>query len=60
MSCILFGVDDVTDVIIIRSKRSRSNFEIGITSPIFELERQSKDRNVGHALGFPAIVLNFR
>ena len=58
MSCILFGVDDVTDDII-RSKRRRSNFEIGITSPIFELERRSKPQNVGHALGFPAIVLNF-
>ena len=50
MSCILFGVDDVTDDVI-RSK-SRSNFEIVITSLIFELEHRSKAQNVGHALGF--------
>ena len=50
MSCILFGVDDVTDDVI-RSK-SRSNFEIIITSLIFQLERRSKAQNVGHALGF--------
>ena len=48
MSCILFGVDDVTDDAI-RSK-SRSHFEIIITSLIFELERRSETQNVGHAL----------
>ena len=50
MSCILFGVDDITDDVI-RSK-SRSKFEIVITSLIFKLERRSKAQNVGHALGF--------
>ena len=58
MSRILFGVDDITDDVI-RSK-SRSNFEIVITSLIFELERRSKAQNVGHALGFFDDAFNFR
>ena len=58
MSCILSGVDDVTDDVI-RSK-SWSNFEIVITSLIFELEHRSKVQNVGHALGFFDNVFNFR
>ena len=50
MSCILFGVDDVTDDVI--RLKSRSIFEIIIIFLIFELERRSKAQNVGHALGF--------
>ena len=55
---IVFGVDDIIDDVI-RSK-NKSNFEIVVTQSIFKLERRSKAQNVGHVLGFPDKVLNFR
>ena len=46
-------IDDV-----MRSK-SRSNFEIAITSSIFKLERRSKAQNVGESHGYLDSILNF-
>ena len=40
--------------------RNKSHFEIAITRSIFELERRSKAQNVGHAIGSPDKMLNFR
>ena len=37
-----------------------SNFEIAITTLIFELERRSKAQNVGNWIGYRLLTLNFR
>ena len=39
-------IDDVT------RSQNRSNFEIDISPPIFQLERRSKAQNVGNAHGY--------
>ena len=47
-------IDDVT------SSQSKSNFEIDISPPIFELERRSNAQNVGNANGYISGIFNFR
>ena len=47
-------IDDVT------RSQSRSNFEIGISLSIFELERRSRAQNIGNANGYPSGIFNFR
>ena len=47
-------IDDVT------RSQSRSNFEIGISPSIFELERRSKAQNFGNANGYLYGIFNFR
>ena len=46
-------IDDVT------TSESRPNFEIDISPSIFELERRSKDQNVGNANGYPSGIFTF-
>ena len=46
-------IDDVT------RSQSRSNFEIDISSSIIDLERQSKAKNVGNAIGYHSGIFNF-
>ena len=58
MSCILFGVDDVTDDVI--SSKSRSYFEIVITPSFFELERRTKAQNIGISMAYIDVGINFR
>ena len=58
MSCILFGVDDVTDDVI--SSKSRSYFEIVITPSFFELERRTNAQNIGISMAYIDVGLNFR
>ena len=51
----------IHDVIVdVARSQSRSSFEIDISPPIFELERQSKAQNVGDANGHLSGILNFR
>ena len=47
-------IDDVT------RSQSRSNFEIGVSPTIFELERRSKAQNFGNAYGYLSGMFNFR
>ena len=47
-------IDNVT------RSQSRSNFEIDISPPIFELERRSKAQNVGNGHGYLSSMFNFR
>ena len=47
-------IDNVT------RSQSRSNFEMGISSWIFELERRSKAQNVGNAHDYLSGIFNFR
>ena len=47
-------IDDIT------RSQSRSNFEIDISPPIFELQRRSTAKSVGNAHGYPSAIFNFR
>ena len=47
-------IDDVT------RWQNNSNFEIGISPSIFELERRSKTPNIGNANGYRSGMFNFR
>ena len=47
-------IDDVT------RSQNRSNFEIDISQPIFELQHRSKAQNVGNAHGYLFGIFNFR
>ena len=55
---IVFGVDDVTNDVI-RSK-SRSNFKIAISQPIFKLQRRNKNWNAALIMGHYSVMVNFR
>ena len=55
---IVFGVDDVTNDVI-RSK-SRSNFKIAISQPIFKLQRRNKNWNAALVMGHYSVMVNFR
>ena len=47
-------MDDVT------KSQSKSNFEIDISTSMFELERRSKAQNVGNANDYLSGIFNFR
>ena len=55
---IVFGVDDVTNDVI-RSK-SRSNFKIAISQPIFKLQRRNKNWNAALIMGHYSVMVNIR
>ena len=50
----------MTSLMTSQGKKSRSNFEIDISPPIFELQCWSKAENVGKANGYFSGIFNFR